>query len=346
MKKNFPLFLFVFASIYTFAQTITDTQTTLISKRTADWCPNCGTYGWSFTAKLKEKVVGKDAILWNVHYSGGLATATSKAMAANLGGNGQPIFFVNTDEDLNVNSSNVNAKVDEAVLIIEGLSGLGSLAGMGTNAVLKNKDLKVDTKVKFYDKIDAGEYYVGTYLVKKNLVWTQASVGPNAVHHSVLDKSLDIDFFGQKIAKAPIADNEEFAVSSSLKDLVLHNNKLEDTKIVTVLWNKTSAGKYIFINARETSLVLDNTSETTENNDLALDFNTVIEGNTISVEINGASNPTLIMFDLNGKSIRHNATKKDGNSYILDNIEALTGNYFIQIKDGKTLKTKQVFFMN
>jgi hypothetical protein len=286
MKKFFLVFLFALASFYTNAQTITNTQTTIVTKVTADWCPNCGTYGWSFTKKLNEKVVGKNAIVWNAHHSGGLATTTSKAMANNLGNIGQPVFFVNTDENLNVNSGNLDEKVEEAILIIDGSSSLGAIAGMGSNAILQGKDLKVDTKVKFYDKIEAGEYYIGTYLVKKNLVWTQASVGPNAVHHSVLDKSLDTDPFGLKIVKAPVEKDAEFSVSTSLKDLVLHNNKLEDTKIVSVLWNKTANGKFIFINAREVNILLENTSGTTDNKIAALDFEATNAGNMINIDFN------------------------------------------------------------
>lgn len=71
MKRIIPCFLFLLAAFGIGAQNVTDIQTTLITKRTADWCPYCGSYGWQFTTQLKPKLEGKDAIMWNVHHSGG-----------------------------------------------------------------------------------------------------------------------------------------------------------------------------------------------------------------------------------------------------------------------------------
>jgi hypothetical protein len=348
MKKFFPLFIFVFASIYTNAQTITQTQTTLISKKSADWCTFCGTYGWSFTEKLLKEAAGLDLIFWSVHHSGGLATPTSKALADNFGGVGQPVFFLNTDtEDLQVTGSNVDAKALETAGYISDLSALGASVYMGTEAKLKGKALTTKTKVKFPEDVESGEYYVGTYIVKKNLVWTQTSVGPNAVHHSVLDKSLSTDYFGTKIAKAPIATNTEFATTATLDELILHNNKLEDTKIVTVLWNKIASGKFIFINARETSIVLDNTSGTADNTIDALDFETIIAPQHIQLTVNGnVSNPLITMYDASGKEVIFTISKSGTNTFQLENIQTCSGSYFIQVTADNKRKTKQVFLMN
>lgn len=348
MKKFFPLLLLFLASIYTNAQTVTGNQTTLISKRSADWCPFCGTYGWSFMNKLIDKTKGKDAIVWSIHYSGGLATPTAQALAANLGGVGQPLFFLNTDnDDLGVTSQNVDAMVEETSSLIDVLSLFQAAVYMGTDAKLKGKALTVNTKVKFPDDVESGEYYVATYLVKNNLVWTQASIGPNAVHKNVLDKSLTADFFGVKVAKAPVAKDAEYDVTAKLDDLVLHNGKLEDTKIVTVVWNKVAGGKYVFINARETPIVLDNTSATNDDKIAALDFDVAVAPQSINIKINGeVSNPAIMMYDINGKEVIFNIGKNGENDYQLEYIQAATGNYFIQVSDGKKSRTKQVYFQN
>lgn len=348
MKKFFPLLLLVLASIYTNAQTVTSTQTTLISKRTADWCPFCGSYGWSFMNKLIEKEKGKDAVIWGIHYSGGLATPTTQALAANLGGVGQPLFFLNTDDDdLGVTSQNVDAMVEETSSLIDVLSLFQAAVNMGTEAKLKGKALTVNTKVKFPEDVESGEYYVATYLVKNNLVWTQASVGPNAVHKNVLDKSLNAEHFGVKVAKAPVAKDTEYDVTVKLDELVLHNGKLEDTKIVTVVWNKIAGGKYVFINARETAIVLDNTSASKDIDNKTLDFDVAVTPQSINIKINGdVSNPVISMYDINGKEVIFNIGKNGDNDYQLEYIQAATGNYFIQVSDGKKSRTKQVYFQN
>ncbi len=348
MKRIFPVFLFFAFAITTNAQTLTDVQTTLITKRTADWCPFCGTYGWTFTNKLKEKAVGTDAILWNVHYSGGLATPTTIALAKNFGGSGQPLFFLNTDiDDIGVTSSNVAAKVDETISLVEAISSLGSLISMGSEALLSGKDVSVSTKVKFKDAAESGEYYVGTYLIKNNLVWTQASVGPNAVHNNILDQSLTPDFFGTKVAVAPIAKDAEFVAKASLQNLVLHNGKLADTKIIAVIWNKTNTGKYVFINAREIPIKLDNTSAVSNEHNAAFDIVASSAYGTINVEITGETvKPIISLYDLSGKEVIFNISKSGPSTFTLDNVRATSGNYFVKVLDNKQVKTKQIFFAN
>ena len=347
--KKFFLPLFVFACLFsTQAQTLTDVQTTLISKRTADWCPYCGTYGWQFTKELNTALVGKDAIFWNVHYSGGLATPTAQAIAQNLGGSGQPLFFINTDsDDLGVTGNNIAAKVEEVVGTVEILSTIPGPVSMGAEASVKNNKLNVNAIVKFKDSADAGEYYMGIYLVKKNLVAFQQSVGQNAVHHSVLDHALTPTPFGIKLAAAPILTGTEFTASSVEEDLVLHNGKLEDTRIVVVLWNKVSSGNYIFLNAREIAIVKDETSFTADVNEDALDFICAMGHNAIDVFVKSGSSEDISakLYDINGREIPSKLNIVSQSQLRLEEVNTPAGLYFVRMNNGKEIKSKQVIIL-
>ena len=347
MKKFTPLLLLLLAFMNLQGQTVTNTQTTLITKRTADWCPYCGTYGWQFTTQLKPKLVGKDGIMWNVHYSGGLATNTSKAIAANIGGVGQPLIFLNTEtDDIGLNASNVAAKVDEVAQWVDDLSLFGALIGMGGEAkVNPSNELTAKAKVKFYDSAENGEFYLGFYLVKKNLVAFQQSVGQNAVHHAVLDQSLTEGFFGNKIGAAPVSKGAEFETSASLANLVLHNGKLEDTKVVMVLWNKLSTGKYIFLNAREVDLQLTQTTSA-QDIDQTLSFTAKAGSDYIDVLIDDASiDPTAIrVYDVNGHEFKGQTSKADNHSYRINGLNLVPGVYFVKLEVGHKTATRQVFY--
>ena len=347
MNKLFtPLLLAFLFTVTLSAQVVTDKQVTLITKITADWCPYCGTYGWQFTNQLKTAAQGKDGILWNVHHSGGLETPTSNALANNFGGFGQPIIYVNTDEeDLNLNSGNVAETVDLAIASIDLWSSLGAIVGMGTEAKLRDNDLTVDSKIQFYDTAEDGEFYIGLYIVQKNRVANQTSVGPNAVHHSILTNSILPNPFGEKIAEGNIEKNEEFSISANLDNLVLHNGKLEDTKVVSILWNKIGE-RYIFNNAREVNIVLDNTSSTVDSKNSKLDFTTLSANGEVEIKFNKTVNDKIDiqLYNVAGQKVATQFQKINGETYKV-NTGDVSGNHFVTIRENNEMISKQILII-
>jgi hypothetical protein len=338
------LFIFNFLS----AQTVTPIQTMLLTKRTADWCPNCGTWGWNFTKLVNDKTKDQDIIFWNVHHSGGLNTPTSSAMAANIGGFAQPVFFVNTDtEDLGVTSGNQNAKLNDIVDALGIYKSQGAFVGMGSDASVDSKNkVTVNAKIKFYEAVNTGEYFIGAYIVKKNLVHQQASVGASAVHHSVLSESLTpTAVFGKSIAKGPIAANKEFTTNFTYDDLKLHNGKLSDTKIVVVLWKYDTVNKkYVFNNAREVSInsILSSTKDEIAN---LFDFTPVLQGGKINLSFNQEiNNPVVSMVDITGKKIQLSTTQTSSKTVEVEALDAPAGNYIIKVEGNKTYKAKQIYY--
>lgn len=341
-----PLLLMLIFVVNLTSQVVTDKQITLITKKTAAWCPYCGTYGWQFTSQLITAAQGKDAILWNVHHSGDLMTPTSKALADNFGGFSQPLIFVNTDEqDLDLSASNVAATVDEAIASIDLWSSLGAIVGMGSTATLQGDDLTVNSKVKFYDTAESGEYYIGMYIVQKNRVAYQESLGSNAVHHSLLTNSVLPTPFGTKVADAPIALGEEFTLSGNLNNLVLHNGKLADTKVVTIIWNKFN-NRYNFVNAREVDIVLDNTTSTSDDDLSKLDFTAVSVNGEVDFTFNKevSDKIDIQLYNVTGQKVNAQIQKADAKHYKLTTNDA-TGNHFVTIRDNNEMVSKQILII-
>ncbi|MBK8701323.1 MAG: hypothetical protein IPN29_17970 [Saprospiraceae bacterium] len=349
MKKFLSFLLLASITVAAYGQDITEKQFSLISKRTADWCPYCGTYGWQFTSQLKQKLQGKDAIMWNVHHSGGLATNTSKAIGVNLGGSAQPLFFLNTEsDDLGVTASNVTEKVNEVAALIDDLSFFGAIVGMGAEATVKEDTLKASARIEFYDSAESGEFYIGFYLVKKNLVAFQQSVGQNAVHHSVLDQSLTPGHFGIKVGAAPVANGAIFAANAKLDQLVLHNGNLNDTKVVVVLWNKIPSGKYIFLNAREVNIIEDQTSAVQDENAGGFDFKAVAGQQSIDIFTADELDPEtpVALVDLKGNSIPFGMERLGNRHLRLQGVFIPSGIYFVSIGSDRNKKTRQIVFLD
>ena len=96
MKKVLLSLVLIHFSILLMGQDITipESQKTLITKKTADWCPFCGQWGWGlFKGMLTDNE--EDALVIATHYSGDLKNDDAEAISDNFGGFYQPIFFVN-----------------------------------------------------------------------------------------------------------------------------------------------------------------------------------------------------------------------------------------------------------
>ena len=71
-KNTFTLLIACLFAMQAIAQQVAQVQRSIVTKRTADWCPNCGTYGWTYFKDAIEQN-GDKAVFIAAHYSGGLA---------------------------------------------------------------------------------------------------------------------------------------------------------------------------------------------------------------------------------------------------------------------------------
>ena len=346
MKKILLLICLTLGAMTMNAQEVSSEQWSLITKKTADWCPNCGQWGWTFKNNILEDQKDKPVVFWMAHYSGDLQTETAKAIINNIPSSGQPIFYINND-NMNVFSSNIAAKRDEFNVLLDGLASFEAFGGVGSTASFDGEKITNMAKAKFFVDLEGGDYWLASYLVDDELVAYQASQGNNAVHENILLHSFNgSNYFGMNIQNGAVAADQEFIVEGEL-DFSGQSDIPDYTvgySVVTILWSKVG-GQYTPFNLNKqpvtglvsTNDVLENVSVT------AFHLGAGQTDLTINSDIN-INNATITLFDINGRTVasKNNVSIIEGaNQVMLDSQELSLGTYFVNIQSeagNKSLK--------
>ncbi len=304
LKSMIGIAMFLGAILPASAQEISKKNWTLIHERTADWCPFCGSWGWDMKNQILTKFGNQNVIFMAVHHSGGLTNPTADTLSDNFGGIGQPLFFVD-GVNINANSGNITTKLSETQLEVDFKNSVSVLAGVGVEAKLSetNKTLEANAKVEFLEGVEDGDYYLGLYMLE-DVMNVQAGRTGLQLHKNVLRQSLLNSTFGKPLKKGAIAKGTKFEVAASIQNI---QAKRKDTKVLAVLWNKTSAGKYIFFNAfmatPETPSSVESPSQD-EAPELKV-FQNENQNIVISLPLlqSGDSNVEVTLTDLSGKTV-------------------------------------------
>jgi len=340
MKRLLLLAFLSFATLAMNAQEISEDQWTLVSKKTADWCSNCGSWGWDFKNELLEDQMGMPVVFWMVHHSGGLKTPTSEAISDNFGGGGQPLFFLNTD-NMNVGSFNTTEKRAEFQLLIESLNGFPPFAGVGSTATFDGEKITTTARVKFLLNLEGGDYWLSSYLVDDELVAFQQSQGNNAVHENILLHSFNgTDYFGENIITGEVTANQEFTVDGELDFSGQPNipDYSEGYSVVTILWGRVG-GKYTPINLNRQPITLAvGTKEILQNVDISAFHLGAGQVNLNITSDQAIDDANIILFDINGQTVasQKGAQINSGeNQILLESQELTIGTYVVVIESEK-----------
>ncbi len=249
MKKFASAILLMAVSMWQLAAqeiNVPATQRLLITKRTASWCPNCGGWGWAFFRQVIDDNKNK-AVFFADHYDGLHTTPTSIAIANNFGGVGQPVFFVN-NQNQNVNSSNTASARVNIQTQVNTAFATQPVVQSAHRAILNGTTgaITVQAKARFFQAA-SGEFYLGIYLVRKEFVGFQSGQGSNAEHKEVLWGHLTPNVFGELIANGNVPAGTEATVNGQISAAGLDYSKL---RIVTIIWRKSGA-VYQVVNANE-----------------------------------------------------------------------------------------------
>jgi len=165
-------------------------QNVIVSKVTATWCGLCGNWGWDYTEALKEAYPSGPATVMTVHKSGSdLENATSTWFLNNLNvGGGQPLFYINNDQNL-VGSGSWSNNLEDTKQEIEALAdGFPVISFDGVS--LAGDQVECTVQMELNTVADGTEYTIAVYVLENNVVNFQSGQGADAVHTNVMRMSL------------------------------------------------------------------------------------------------------------------------------------------------------------
>lgn len=347
-KSSFTILIAVLFLMKGIAQQVEEIQRSLVTKRSADWCPYCGTWGWNyFESAIAEN--GDKAVYMSAHYDGGLSDPAAEEITDNWGGFYQPKFFFN-DVQQGVTAGNVTPKLAALKQLVDSASLVPPVANVGFEPIFENGLLNVDAKVKFFQAAQ-GDFYLGMYLLEDHVVAFQQSIGANAVHRHLFRHSFTEETFGQPITNGDVTAGQEFSLDFSIPVDEITGHEYE---VVGIVWKK-EGDKYIPLNVWSTNQIdtvtVSAVSNIASQNRMVVYPNIANLKTTILVEFaENQSVAQLEVFDIMGRKVAmlHNGQLIAGiKSFELDR-QAVGGNglYFVQLKAPGFLKTEKVVFGN
>ena len=338
MKQIFTLLIVLSLSIVGYGQTFKNTP--LISKRTATWCPNCGTWGWDFKTALLEEISSDQATFVALHFSGDLINDASKAISDNLGGFGQPSFFLN-NTNLNVSSGNWQTRLEELKASVETMNAEIPGFGIELHGYLGESTNEVITEIALHvNEAAEGEFYLGTYLVIDDFIHNQAGNSSMASHSKLLVEEFSGNTFGREIGNGPIIEGVmDFSISSTFETAVEG-----PTDVLVVIWQKID-DSYMIVN----TAVVENVELLSNNDELnwITDAKAFFAQNAINLSLQSEEiigEYKINILNTNGQIVQ-TVSNKSFDNYLDLQIDASAipnGNYFINMVSSKGIWSDKV----
>ncbi|MEM9991636.1 MAG: T9SS type A sorting domain-containing protein [Bacteroidota bacterium] len=285
------------------AQEIQQEQISLITKKTATWCPTCGGQAWgSFLDMIDEN--GDKAISIAAHFSSAseLYSSTAAALVSNFQSSpGQPVFYYNSTR-LNGRGS---ATVQDVTERVSNAFEQTPLVGLGLEAAFENGQFTVAYALEFLEAT-TGDYQIGFYPIRKSVIANQASRGSNADHKQILDEALLDANFGIPVSSGDIA------VGSTVQQRLVINAAgytddidNENLELAVIVWKKVGDNDYEYINAAVTDVMAGTLSdvETFNKTEANLEIRN-IGGNTVSLALTNNAvleNAQLNIYSMDGR---------------------------------------------
>jgi len=343
-KSTFTFLLAILFLMQGLAQQVAQEQRLLITKRTASWCPNCGTWGWTLFDNLVADNDGK-SVLIAAHYDGILSTAAGEEITDNFGGFYQPRFFVG-ETDQNANSGTIGTVRNTVKDQVNAAFATSPVANAGFEPVYSEGELKVAAKVKFFQAAQ-GEYFLGVYLIENNVVAYQAGIGDNAVHKKVFRESFTSGTWGQPIVNGSVNAGDEFDLNFSLMTGDPTGYAYE---VVGIIWKKEN-NKYVPVNTWSNDQIGITTNVEMPANLTDFVVAPSVTSSVANIQLQLAENQpdvSIDLFDVQGKLLAniHRGPLSQGAQSFEINRDMAAGNgvYLVRFSAGKEVSTRKVVF--
>ncbi len=345
MKNLFTLLMALCLSVVAVAQE--PVQRSLITKRTATWCSNCGNWGWAFMEGLMEDN-GDKATYIGAHYSGDLQTDPGIAFTDQFGGSGQPNFFFGENK-LSVGSSSYPT---QQIMLKQLIDEASAIAPIANTAILEGDTadgkIEMTARTQFYQEAE-GEFYLSILLLEDGVVNNQAGQGPNAVHKNVLRGSATQSVFGDALASGAIEKDASFLTPFSI-DLDPSWN-VNSLTLAFIIWNKVG-NEYTFVNTYSTNEIFSVVSSTRlqlSKDAYTLNTNLIPESAQLVIGNNGVYGEAIVqLIDMQGRLIETiwNERINAAQTMQIENNGHAAGTYMIKIQINNKTATERVVFLH
>lgn len=213
------------------------TQQALIVKKTATWCSNCGSWGWTWFKDLIAATADSGGINIALHSTSSLLKPPNDLDGDWLNSfstiGGFPTFYVNGTHYTSYNGVLGAAK---AAVAQDPFAGISVVTGFLNDTIYAEG-------IVTWQEAGAGEFQVGFYVIQDSLVHQQSAQGSNAIHRNVLREAMQDSHFGMPV-------NLSFAAGETLTWNSKHyypGITVDKHHILAILW-KTVGGKYQYVN--------------------------------------------------------------------------------------------------
>lgn len=250
MKTPLVLTFLLITTFGLFAQeeaiTVPQDQQSLITKRTATWCPNCANESaWGLKNRLIVDL-GNQALVIAGHHSTAskLYSTAAKDLIDNFQRTfSQPVFFFN-NESVGSGGSQTESDIKQRV---SAAASQDPIAQTGLRLIYDDAQnlLEVQSRSTFFTGT-SGTYYLGYYLVEKSVIETQSALSSTADHKNVLREAISDGSFGELIVNGSIDPNASFEASKQYQfsEPFVAANFL----VLAILWKQNESGGYDFVN--------------------------------------------------------------------------------------------------
>ena len=332
MKKNLLILVLAFAThVISYTQEVPEVQKTLLTKITATWCPNCGTWGWTFFEDIITDN-GEKAVFVGAHHNGDLASPPGQSFSANFNAPYQPYFYAGNLE-LGVTGSNIDSKRQEVKDLVDGNFLQSPIANVGFEASLSDDMLVVNTKTKFFQEA-TGDYYLGVYILEDGVINNQASNSSMAVHPYVIRAAFTPEIFGNSLANGTVTNGTEFTESFSIQ---LESGWSTDHLIVAgIIWDK-DGDTFQFVNVNATTDFNPTSTNSISPDVLHIELFPTVAKEEVHLNLNLKDQSLKVavqLYNLNGALVRqifHGELTQGVNSLDISTNDLTAGLYFVNI---------------
>jgi hypothetical protein len=342
MKRIYVLLTLVFLLNGLQAQTVPEIQQSLITKVTATWCINCGTWGWAFYEGLSEDNDAK-ALMIKAHYSGDLQNTAGQEISSNFNANSQPRFILN-NIDQNASSSNTSSLRTSVKAAVDANYELAPIVNAGVSVEMSNGGLVVNVKTKFF-QATSGEYYTNVYVIEDNVIANQSGQGTSTSHQDILRALAHSSTFGEQIVNGNAAAGMEVSNSYTIPlDPLWNTGNLE---FVAVVWSKPET-KYSFENGSSTTLSMSSpVADIADEIGLTVQPTLAIDQTNVALSLTENRDLSISLFNLQGQEVKniHTGNLSTGDhSFLIEKGNIASGMYIVSIQTKDGVATRKIVF--